>query len=301
MPVRLFTQERIMDNELLLINNLRNHVNNILLSDADNSEIQPEWDNNVTELVEDINNSDPRRFLQWDIIRKTMFVANTSYIVNELKFLIESNWHIWKSATEEVQIGYPDPCIFYPKSSGNLIHHAYHLAQLGNQLELNIPDIDYVLEFGGGYGSMCRLFHNLGFKGKYIIFDLPVFSALQEFYLKSIGINAKYGANEYTNGVSCIFKTDALREILSNKASKKKSIFIATWSISETPIYLRNAILSMIENFDLFLIAYQKQFGEIDNSKYFSAWKDSLRNYKWYSYEIRHLPNNYYLFGKNIP
>ncbi|HHT9107003.1 MAG TPA: hypothetical protein ACFYD9_00020 [Candidatus Wunengus sp. YC64] len=283
----------------MLINNLRNHVNNILYSDADNSEIQPEWVNNVTELVEDINNSDPRRFLQWNVIRNTMFVPKTSsYIVNELKFLIEGNWHIWKSATEEVQIGHPDPCIFYPKSSSNLIHHAYHLAQLGNQLKLNITDIDYVLEFGGGYGSMCRLFHNLGFKGKYIIFDLPVFSALQEFYLKSIGINAKYGANEYTNGVSCIFKTEVLREILNNKESKKKSIFIATWSISETPIY---AILSMLDNFDLFLIAYQKQFGEIDNSNFFSAWKDSLKNYKWYSYEIRHLPNNYYLFGKYIP
>lgn len=290
-----------MDNELLLINNLRNHVNNILHSYIDNSEIQPEWFNNVTELVKGINNSDPRRFLQWDVIRKTMFVPNTSYIVNELKFLIEGNWHIWKSATEEVQIGYPEPCIFYPKSSGNLIHHAYHLAQLENQLELNITDIDYVLEFGGGYGSMCRLFHNLGFKGKYIIFDLPVFSALQEYFLKSIGLNAKYGANEYTNGVNCIFKTEVLREILSNKESKKKSIFIATWSISETPIYLRNAILSMLDNFDLFLIAYQKQFGEIDNSNYFSAWKDSLINYKWYSYEIRHLPNNYYLFGENIP
>ena len=97
------------------------------------------------------------------------------------------------------------------------------------------------------------------------------------------------------------FKTEVLREILSNKESKKKSIFIATWSISETPIYLRNTILSMLDNFDLFLIAYQKQFGEIDNSKYFSAWKDSLNNYKWYSYETRHSPDNYYLFGKNIP
>ena len=63
-----------MDNELLLINNLRNHVNNILHSYIDNSEIQPEWVNNVTELVKDINNSDPRRFLQWDVIRKTMFI-----------------------------------------------------------------------------------------------------------------------------------------------------------------------------------------------------------------------------------
>lgn len=288
-----------MDKELLLVNNLRNHVNNILHADVDNSKIHPDWDNNVTELVENINYSDPRRFLQWDVIRKTMFIANAPYIVTELTFLIEDNWNIWKSATEEVRIGDPDPCVFHPKSSGTLIHHAYHLAQLENHLELNITDIDYVLEFGGGYGSMCRLFHNLGFKGQYIIFDLPVFSALQEFYLKSIGINAKYGTNEDTYGVSCIFKTEALREALTNKKSKKKSIFIATWSISETPVYLRNVFLSMIGNFDVFLIAYQRQFGETDNSTYFSAWKDSLKNYQWYNHEIKHLPDNYYLFGKN--
>lgn len=290
-----------MDKELLLVNTLRNHVNTILHADVDNYKIHPEWDNNITELVENINYSDPRRFLQWNVIRKTMFAANTPYTVNELTFLIEDNWNIWKSATEEVRIGDPDPSIFYPKSSGTLIHHAYHLAQLENHLELDITDIDYVLEFGGGYGSMCRLFHNLGFKGQYIIFDLPVFSALQEFYLKNIGINAKYGANEDANGVSCLFKTEAVREVLRNKKSKKKSIFIATWSISEAPIYIRNTFLSMVGNFDVFLIAYQKQFEEIDNSNYFSAWKDSLKNYLWYHHEIRHLLNNFYLFGKNTP
>ena len=35
---------------------------------------------------------------------------------------------------------------------------------------------------------MCRLFHQLGFSGRYVIYDLPQFSALQAFYLGSVGL-----------------------------------------------------------------------------------------------------------------
>lgn len=45
-----------------------------------------------------------------------------------------------------------------------------------------------VLEFGGGYGSLCRGFHRCGFKGKYMIFYFPHFSTLQRFFLGSAGI-----------------------------------------------------------------------------------------------------------------
>jgi hypothetical protein len=41
----------------------------------------------------------------------------------------------------------------------------------------------------------------MGFKGKYAIFDLPVFSALQVFFLKMIGLNAEFG-DERSEGIS---------------------------------------------------------------------------------------------------
>jgi hypothetical protein len=47
---------------------------------------------------------------------------------------------------------------------------------------LDVRGFDFVIEFGGGYGSLCRLFFNQQFKGQYVLFDLPPFSALQHFF-----------------------------------------------------------------------------------------------------------------------
>ena len=51
---------------------------------------------------------------------------------------------------------------------------------------------DVIVEFGGGYGSMCRLVRKLGFKGRYVIFDLRPILALQKYYLGLHGVEAGY-------------------------------------------------------------------------------------------------------------
>ncbi|KAJ1474744.1 hypothetical protein T484DRAFT_1831154, partial [Baffinella frigidus] len=44
-----------------------------------------------------------------------------------------------------------------------------------------------VVEFGGGYGCLCNLMHTGGFEGQYLLYDLPVFSLIQTYYLSSNG------------------------------------------------------------------------------------------------------------------
>jgi hypothetical protein len=53
-----------------------------------------------------------------------------------------------------------------------------------------LHDADCIVEFGGGFGSMCRLIGALGFRGRYVIFDLPPVLALQRYYLGLHGIEA---------------------------------------------------------------------------------------------------------------
>jgi hypothetical protein len=199
-------------------------------------------------------------------------------------------------------IGHPLPYPFYPSSSGNLLHHAYHIAKFEENIRINVNEIKLVFEFGGGYGSMCRLFHNLGFRGKYVIFDLPHFSALQMFYLKSIGLMVHPSHTlTVSAGVSCISDLGQLRDLLSHCIDKDNSMFVATWSISETPIYLRQSILQLVADFSAFLIGYQHQFGEVDNLDFFENWRDSFATqFNWYSWQIQHIPANSYLFGKRL-
>ena len=155
------------------------------------------WFGNMNRLRELVLNSDPREFLRWDVIQKTMFVAYSDYLYKELKYLKHlADWKTrWHDAIKESSAGHPTPFVFYPASSGNLIHHAYHVAQFEEKTEIHVDKMDCILEFGGGYGSMCRLFHTLGFKGKYVIFDLPSFSGLQKYYLKTLGIPVQSGVD----------------------------------------------------------------------------------------------------------
>ena len=145
---------------------------------------------------------------------------------------------MWRNAIIEDSVGMPEPYRFNNRSSGNLVHHAYHLQQiLGNYVDA-ITDFDMIIEFGGGYGSMCRLISNLGFTGEYIIFDLPEFSILQESYLSSI-------RNKPSN-LSLVTKLD---DLISFGKSCKKILLIATWSLSEAPLDVRKRFLELV-NFD---------------------------------------------------
>lgn len=298
-------------NEKELVDELKFRFQNFSLSDKEETfNMQSAWLNNTRQLCDLILNDDPRRFLRWDIIQKSMFVTHPWYIQKELRYLRQKvDWGSkWKNVIRESQVGYPVPYPFFPNSSGNLIHHAYHLAHFEQCMDISIRDnIDFVLEFGGGYGSMCRLFHNLNFNGIYIIFDLPHFSTLQKFYLKSIGLNVLPSdcistENEVLRdgSIICISELEKLRATLTKKMN---SLYIATWSISEAPINVRKLILDLVCRFDMFLIAFQETFENINNIDYFCNWmKNTDDTITWDIQKIQHLPgDNYYLLGKREP
>lgn len=281
--------------ETELIEKLRSELKEYVVFSKANAEDL--WIKNVNELLELIRTKDPRRFLRWNVIRRTMFVDCAPYIKEEYNYLRKNDWNTWKQVIRETKVGCPYPFLLYPMTSENSIHHAYHLARFQNQIEEKIADADLVFEFGGGYGCMCRLIHKMGFKGKYVILDLPVVSALQVLFLKMTGLDAELELNARSNGISCVSERSQIERLLQN-ATSKRSIFIATWSISEAPIEKRKSVLNLVKSFDSFLIAYQKSFGEADNIAFFNNWTKDLSNVQWYKCEISHIPNNYYLFGR---
>lgn len=260
------------------------------------------WLNNMNRLRDLVLSDDPREFLRWDVILGTMFVTNAAYISRELSYLKNhSEWKSrWREAIKESATGHPIPYWRYPVSSGNLIHHAHHLAQFEEKNAMHINKMNFVFEFGGGYGNTCRLIHKLGFQGKYVIFDLLPFSALQQFYLKSTAILV-HSVESFKNaqkGVVCISDLEQLMDIMGMHNEEMNSMFIATWSISEVPTSLRESILSLTSKIKAFLIAYQDQFEEVNNIEFFRNWMDTRTDIEWCNWQLRHSPNNYYLVGK---
>jgi hypothetical protein len=285
-----------------LVENLRDRFRSLpSFDDKGERTSQAAWERNMNRLKDLVLNNDPVEFLRWDVILDTMFVAFPSYVRTELSQLKrQRTWGTrWRPAIRESQVGHPPVYPFHPESSANLIHHAYHISQFEEISGGLVNDFKFVLEFGGGYGSVCRLFHNLGFTGKYIIFDLPHFSALQQFYLKALGLPVREVTDyqKVESGIFFVCSLEALGDLVRD-AESEKSLFIATWSLSEAPIHIREKILPIAERLNNILIAYQDRFEDVDNQEYFRSWKTIMSPiYSWHEQMISHLPGSYYLFG----
>jgi hypothetical protein len=148
-----------------------------------------------------------------------------------------------------------------------------------------------IVEFGGGYGGFTRLVQRLGFRGRHVIFDLPEFSALQRYFLRSVNVPLATASRQ--NGVHCISDLDAL----AAECAPGEGLFIAYWSISETQVDFRHKILSMVEKLDHFFIAYQEQFGEADNARFFSDWSKAHSEINWSQTPVVSHPGSHYLSG----
>jgi len=142
--------------------------------------------------------------------------------------------------------------------------------------ELKIENLESVFEFGGGYGSFCRMIHNLGFTGDYIIYDLPEFLQLQKIYLNKV-------IGEERN---ILFLDE-----LENKG--EVDLFISLWALDESPVELRNRILENVEA-KYFLFAFNNVQEHLD---YFLKWTAKKTSHRWMTYDIPHLPGNNYLLG----
>lgn len=281
-----------------MIDDLRDEIKNMPALNLKQSSADNEWIKHRMKLRFFILQDDPRFFLNWDLIQTTMFVGNASYIATEIEYLKHcKDWHsCYEKAICENKVGTPKRYRKYKESSANLIHHAYSIHQFEEKSNIKVNELEFVLEFGGGYGSMCRLFHNLGFKGKYIIFDLDEFSALQKYFLKSSGYNVM-DESEISNSNSGIFFISDLIQLHDLLGYEKKGLFLANWSISETSKDFRHNFLDNIPEFCTYFIAYQNQFEEVDNIDFFSNFMKNKNEHKWQNWEIPHLRGNYYLIG----
>lgn len=290
------------DTEQALIDELRKNTSNFEFS-SNGLQSEDEWMKHAKRTANMIQIDDPRRFLTWNAIKDTMGGSNYLFVIQELKYLKSlPNWKTkWKPAIIEDKFGQQPPFFLYPKSSGNLIHHAYVLATFENMTQKNIEDLDFIFDYGAGYGSVCRLAHRLGFKGKYLLYDISVFSNLQTYFLKSIGMKVIPFNNflNVKNGICCISNIDLLTTYIQQTPNynSQNALLMGMWSISESPLISRCSITNHISSFHNYLFGFQDMFGEVDNRKYFTKLCKDLPDVCWHYQRLKHLPGHNLLCG----
>lgn len=271
-----------------LLDQLKFNFSQLQLKDIDKcSPSEALWLRVQHQLKDHVINNNLLRFLQWPVIQQSMCVADAPYTETELNFLKLNEWKKWSVALRDEKVGHPFPYWKRPslKTDANTIHLTYHLSQFESLTGKKVTEHDIIFEFGGGYGCMRRVIHNMGYQGRYIIFDLEPLSYIQEFYL---------AANRIKN-TECIHSLNALEASMDSASGR--CMFIATWSLSETPLAFRKTLLEQINGHYSYLIAFQDNFCEINNMPYFEQFRKLNKN-KWYERKILFLPNsNRYIFS----
>ena len=194
------------------------------------------------------------------------------------------------------------PREFVPINLGALQNHAkFHLKKYYDFNKSNLLKYKFIFEFGGGYGNMAHTFKRINPKIKYIIFDTPEVNLLQYYYLSKCNLSVGIGIKNIYKNIVLLSSIDELKKIIKINQFKKK-LFIANWSLSETPLIFREKLKFIFKYFDDQLISFQNKFEKVDNFKFFK--KINAINIKKKRMSIiipvPMLKNNNYLFSKKI-
>jgi len=217
-----------------------------------------------------------------------------------IKIICNKN-KLFKKLLVEDNVGNPIRYFLYPISSGNRIREVFHLLIFSNFIKIPLSKIDNIYEFGGGYGNMARLFYKINKKINYTIFDTYFINLLQYYYLRMLKIPVNFKIKKNKN-ITLTYK------ISKHFNKNKNNLFIANWSLSESPIKLREIFIKKIYSFDFILISYQSNFENINNHKYFNYLINKLEQKNFYVYRqeipymnfFRFSNKHYYIFIKKL-
>lgn len=238
----------------------------------------------------------PFDFLNHPIVIQAMFVDNPPYINEEIEYLERKiHKHLLIYLLKENFFGKPHIVNQEYETSGNTIHHLYHITNYIDKTAIDFNGPKILLEWGAGYGNMAKLLKKINNNLTYILVDTNIFSCLQWLYLSVVlGQNEVVFVNKDSKRIERN-KVNILPISVLNNLDIKIDFFISTWGISESSQESQKYLSSKnFYNAKHFLVAYQAKsdkFPFADNIKNLIA-DDFL-----YHEKINVLPgNNYYLF-----
>ena len=143
------------------------------------------WQRYVVELEQALLPVPPTSFLRLPVVMETMLPHSARARRLQLAYLRsrEDDGALARLLRED-PVG--DPVLVRPyPTSANRVHVLAHVERFAEVTDVDPASIASVVEWGGGYGAMCRVWRLLG-TATYTILDLPIALCLQWLYLASV-------------------------------------------------------------------------------------------------------------------
>ena len=184
----------------------------------------------------------------------------------------------WKSAMQHSMWGFGDPQyeefgnsmkVRLSRPMGTVITSpwnlkcSHHYSVYERLTRNDITSFDRIVEWGAGSGDFAKFVFKMGFSGEYIIADLPGTSLISQ---ANISENPAFYNVSWTQ--------------TPPPSSDKKTLFVSTWALSETPMDLRVEVMETLQP-DNWLIIYQRQIWDYDNTGYFHSWEGEREEIPW--------------------
>lgn len=255
------------------------------------------WENYNAKLEKVFLPHPPFSFLKNPTIMTTMFVtAGGKWLREEATFLEKKiSRNRLKVLLQEDYVGNPLLLNSTYLTSHNSIHHLYHLVKFLDKTQCNLDQIGTIVEWGGGYGNMAKIFQRLkSAPFTYIIIDTPLFSCIQWLYLAAI--LGKENVHLLQNSEDTIHaeKINLVPICFVDTHKISGDLFISTWALSESSRYSQDYVVAH-KWFDSkhILLAYQdsnKKLPDADRVGKLAAGIGAVIE------DIEFLPGNHYAF-----
>lgn len=207
--------------------------------------IQPTWLERLGEFDKYFLTEFDVDFLKHRVMTNMLIRGKPPFINGLLQFLQKCyDEKDLKSYLRENRVGTPHIINLHYLTSSTSITHLYHLALFESKTGVNLKNLSTVIEFGGGYGNIAKIFKRINPDATYVIIDLPVFTLLQYVYLStilgdSIHLIEDKGATIAEGSINLV----PLQSI-DNLSTQKAQLFISTWGLSEASEYTQDYVYS---------------------------------------------------------
>ena len=242
--------------------------------------VKSEWINFENQV------QDTAHFLRQPAVLHTMFQSDSTLFQKELMYIRENNKDYLELFENPTQHG--SPVLFNIGGevyNPNDIHHLYHLCRYENAMG-KIENPIKVLEWGGGYGNMCKVMHMVygDLIDSYTIVDLPKFTTISERYVS----NVCETANHHHLSV----------EDFEDKLESKYDLFLSTWALSESPSTWTEFMSSnSFFGVDKFLIALHQCGNHIPFMEESTKLRNELKSFETKEEAVDVIDGiNYYIF-----
>jgi len=136
--------------------------------------------------------------------------------------------------------------------------------------------------------------------GRYHIHDLPELSAVQRFYLRLV--RSEIGESAIADTLARVTFSSRREDASPSDDRGDGTLFLATWSLGETPIWLREQWRPILARFRFFLIGFHDRFEDIDNLTWFKDLAATRLDVRWRFEPIRRGGEPaHYLIGSPAP